>query len=192
MGEGTGATAERQGPGGVGVPWWGRQETAAGAGALPAHQASLPDFRRLEGAPLPSNTLLDRAAYQLPEPTMQTFLPVMVLLLCLSRQLGATLPSSPAGWEYITPTHVGAAKPRPPGEGRRAPRETESGRARERGGKERDRWGTGMGHRPGPLFLFGLPADGAGRLLTLAPAQVLTPLPPHNGLILRSAKSKPR
>ena len=30
--------------------------------------------------PLPPNTLLDRAAYQLTEPTMQIFLPVMVLL----------------------------------------------------------------------------------------------------------------
>lgn len=49
-----------------------------------------------------------------------------------------------------------------------------------------------MGHRQGPLFLLGLPTDGAGRLLPLAPAQVLTPLPPCNGLILRSAKSKPR
>lgn len=106
---------------------------------------------------------------------MHTFLPAMVPLRCLGHQLGATLPSSSAGWEHITPTHVGAAKPRPPGEGRRAPRETESGRAREREEKGRDRWGTGMGPRPGLLFLLGLPADGAGTLLPSAPAQVLNP-----------------
>lgn len=48
-----------------------------------------------ENPPLPPIPL-DRAAYQLPEPTMQTFLLAMVPLLCLS-QLGATLPSSSAG-----------------------------------------------------------------------------------------------
>lgn len=143
---------------------------------------------------LPPNTLLDRAAYQLPEPTMQTFLPVMVPLLCLSRQLGATLPSSPAGWEHITPTHTWV-KPSPTLQGRGGGHRGRQGvwQGQGKGGKgERDRWGTGMGHRPGPVFLLGLPADSAGKLLPLAPAQVLTPLPPCNGLILRSAKSKPR
>lgn len=84
---------------------------------------------------------------------MQTFLPVMVPLLCLSRQLGATLPSSPAGWEHITPTHVGAAKPHPPGEGRRAPRETESLAGPGKGGKRGERQvGNRNGAQTRPAF----------------------------------------
>lgn len=58
--------------------------------------------------------LLGRATYQLPEPKMQTFLTAMVPLFCRSRLVHT--PSSSLRWEHITLPHVGAAKPRPPGE----------------------------------------------------------------------------
>lgn len=72
---------------------------------LPAHPASLEEPLSPRRN-LPSPLALHRTAYQLPEPTMQTFLPAMVLLLAsLSQRVWAP--------EYLTPPHVGAAKLRP-------------------------------------------------------------------------------
>lgn len=80
---------------------------------------------------------------------------------------------------------MGAAKSRLPGAGGEAGAQgdRDSGKARERGEKGRDRWGNRNGAESKPFFLSGLPADGASELLPLAPA-----LPPCNGLIWRSAK----
>ena len=149
--------AERQGPGGVRAPsvLWGRQETAAGAGALPAHQASVPDFCRLEGAlSAPQHT------------PWQSCLPVARAYNAdfLAGHGAASLPEPPAGCHspqlpcrlgaYNSNTHVGEAKPHPPGEGRRAPRETGSLAGPGKGGKRRERQ---VGDRNGAQTRPGFP-----------------------------------
>lgn len=66
------------------------------------------------------------------------------------------------------------------------PREIESGRARERGEKGRDRWGTEMGQRPGQLFLLGLQLTILGSFFPRS--QPSFPSAPCHHLILGSAK----
>lgn len=81
---------------------------------------------------------------------------------------------------------MGTAKPRPPGVGGEAGTQGDSLAELGKGEKKsRNRWGAGMGRDQASLFLLGLLADGAGKLLLLAPAQLPHPC---NGLILKSAK----